>query len=392
MRILHTGDFHAGRSLAGVSRTPEIRAALHEIANLAESEKVDAVLVAGDLFDSAHPKADAEQAVFEFYLSLKEKGIPSVSIAGNHDSSRRLASISGLLGWVGAQMVSDFNPQQPLAGVRSIMTKGGTELKVAALPFLSERLMIKGADLAGADVAQWRMKFQEGMQFFMRLITSGFSADAVNVLMMHTTVQGAINSGSESSFKFDMENAYVIPVSNLPTSAQYVALGHIHKAQQLCDSPLAYYAGSPIQLDFGEAGDEKSVRLVELESGRPAKVHKIPLSSGTPLKQVRVNLEHLDRELVSLEGFKGHLKVVVRVPGGAAVAGLRDRILTALPQTLKVELERVEEAFMPSQVERKNLSSLELFERYYHEKRSGDLPENVRKAFLEADLAVREGD
>ena len=97
MRILHTADWHAGRVLRGVDRTPEIAQALGEILEIAQSERVDLILVAGDLFDTPNPSADAERAVYEFFLRSGQLGIPSVVIAGNHDSPQRLESVAGLL-------------------------------------------------------------------------------------------------------------------------------------------------------------------------------------------------------------------------------------------------------------------------------------------------------
>lgn len=165
MRVLHTADFHAGRNLRGFDRTPEIHAALTEIAGLARSEKADAVLVSGDLFDTGNPSADAEAAVFDFFLRLRDAGIPGIIIAGNHDSAARLDSVTGLLGWVGIQAVAQpsSNPQDM---VRTIETKGGETLTVGALPYLSERRLVKAADVMGGDTGAWRQKYREGMGFF----------------------------------------------------------------------------------------------------------------------------------------------------------------------------------------------------------------------------------
>ena len=90
MRVLHTADFHAGRNLRGLDRTPEVHEALVEIAGLARSEKADAVLISGDLFDTVNPSGVAEGAVFDFFLRLRDAGIPAVAIAGNHDSAAHL--------------------------------------------------------------------------------------------------------------------------------------------------------------------------------------------------------------------------------------------------------------------------------------------------------------
>ncbi|MBB6099246.1 exonuclease SbcD [Deinobacterium chartae] len=387
MRILHTADFHAGRVLRGFDRTPEIRAALLEVAELARSERVDAVLVAGDLFDSVNPSADAEAAIFEFFLALKERGLPSVVIAGNHDSASRLASVTGLLNWVGAQVVAGM-PANPLEAVRTLQTRSGEELVVAAFPFLSERRLVKYADVVGGDVSAWRERFQQGMGFFIDYLTRGFKPSAVNTLMLHTTVSGSKPSGSERAFTFDITNSYTVSPQMLPTSAQYVALGHIHKAQQVADLPLAHYAGSLIQLDFGESRENKMVKLIEAQPGRPARVHDLPISGGRELRTVRTDVEGLERRLEELRSFGGLLKVVVEVPAGFPMPGLKDRVLAVLPNTLSVELEKVGETETVTAA-REGLSPLELFERYYRERR-GELPEAVRAAFLEADRAVRE--
>ena len=92
MKILHTADWHAGRVLHGQPRTPEIREVLREIAELARTEAVDLVLVAGDLYDTRNPGAEAEAAVYEFFKTLGDARIPSVVIAGNHDAPGRLAT------------------------------------------------------------------------------------------------------------------------------------------------------------------------------------------------------------------------------------------------------------------------------------------------------------
>ena len=390
MRILHTADFHAGRTLRGYDRTPEIREALTEIAGLARTERADVVLVSGDLFDSVNPSADAEAAIYDFFLKLKDIGVPSVAIAGNHDSATRLAGLSGLLGWVGVHLVAQM-PLNPLDAVKTVTARDGTELVVGAFPFLSERRLVKFADVLGGDVGQWRQKYREGMGFFLRQFERGFRAGAVNTLMLHGTIDGSSPSGSERTFNFDITNAYTISPQQLPASAQYVALGHVHKPQQPSEAPPAYYPGSIIQLDFGEAGEQKSVNLVEVEPGRPARVHTIPLASGKPLRVVRADLDHLDRKLGGLEDFPGLVKVVVEVPGGAPMPGLKDRVLRLLPNAIAVETEKVGEAEQAARERREGLTPLQLFQRYYVERRGVEhVPSGIREAFEEADRLARE--
>lgn len=387
MRVLHTADFHAGRNLRGFDRTPEVHEALVEIAGLARSEKADAVLVSGDLFDTVNPSAEAEAAVFDFFLRLRGDEIPAVVIAGNHDSAARLQGFAGLLGWVGVQLVAQPSAN-PLDLIRTVHTRGGETLTVGALPFLSERRLVKAADVLGGDVGAWRQKYREGMGFFLRRLAEGFQPGSVNMLMAHATMDGAVPSGSERTMQFDLMNAYTLSPLQLPREAQYVALGHVHKPQQSGEVPLAHYPGSVIQLDFGEAGEKKQVNLVEVEAGRPARVTPIPLASGRELRTVRVSLESVEKGLERLSGFSGLVKVVVQAPGGTALPGLKDRVLRLVPGTLAVELEAVQEDLALPELRREGLSLAELYERF-HQERRGELPEGLRAAFREADEAAR---
>lgn len=388
MRVLHTADFHAGRVLRGYDRTPEIHEALNEIAALAVTERADVVLVSGDLFDTSNPSAEAQKAVFDFFLRLRSSGIPAVAIAGNHDSAARLASVTGLLNIVDVQVVAELTAD-PAQLVRQVPTRSGEVLTVGALPYLSERRLIRGADLLGAEVGEWRKKYREGMDFFLSQMAKNFQPGHVNMLMLHATIDGAQPSGSEKTMQFHLDNAYTIAPQQLPAAAQYVAMGHIHRPQRASEAPLAHYSGSIIQLDFGEGGEKKSVNLVEVSPGQPARVTAIPLSSGRELRTLRVPLEQvearLEREREHLGGAL--LKVVVEAPAGTATAGLKDRVLKVLPSALAVELSALQEDLALPSLKREGLSLMELYERYWNERR-GELPDDQRAAFKQAHEAV----
>ncbi|MFC5600745.1 metallophosphoesterase family protein [Deinococcus cellulosilyticus] len=389
MRILHTGDFHAGRQLRGLDRTPEIQAALSEILSIARDSRVDAVLVAGDVFDTVNPSALAEDVVYEFYLGLREAGIPSVTIAGNHDSAERLRSIRGLLKNVGANMVTHVTPNlQDL--VYPVQARDGSLLQVLAFPFLSERKLVKLADIAEGNVSAWRQKYQEGMNFFLRRLSGFLKPDAVNMLMMHLTFDGSLPSGSERNFTFDITNSYTVSSRMLPEALQYVALGHIHKPQQVSELPPAHYAGSIIQLDFGEAGESKFVNLVEAHPGRPIKFQQVPLTSGKRLKTVRMKLDQIE-QMDSLRDFDGLLRVIVELPAGTGAAGLKERVAKVLPNALAVEIEISQQDLKSKTAGRSGLTDIELFEQYYLE-RHGALPGEVRDAFIEASRIITEGE
>lgn len=388
MRVLHTADFHAGKTLRGYDRTPEIHDALQEIAGLARSEKVDAVLVAGDLFDGVNPSAGAEAAVFEFFLRLKEQGIPSVVIAGNHDSASRLHSLSGLLNWVGAGVVAQ--PSSDISQVVRRLETASGPLVVGALPYFSERRVVKAAELWGADPSEWKQKYREGLEKFLRMLGSQFTPSAVNMLMLHATFDGAVASGSDRGVKFDQEHHYTLGTQQLPPSANYVALGHVHKPQTMSVSPLTAYSGSIIQLDFGEGGEKKQVNLIEAQAGRPTQLHALPLVSGKELRTWRVEAEHWQRGLGDLQGFAGLAKVVVRAPAGTAIVGIKDQIIAAHPQVIAVELQatRGEDELPPLREERSTQNLEQLFESYFVQKHGRQNAE-VLAAFRQTDQQVR---
>lgn len=142
MKVLHTSDWHVGKAIRGESRADEHRAVLQEIVGIAESEQVDLVIVAGDLFDSASPTAEAEEIVYRALLGLASAGIPVAVIAGNHDNAKRLQAVAPLLELGKVVLVAE--PTRPdHGGVIELTTGDGTEVRLAMLPFVSKRGIVR---------------------------------------------------------------------------------------------------------------------------------------------------------------------------------------------------------------------------------------------------------
>lgn len=381
MKLLHTADWHAGRSLKGADRTPEVRDALLEIADVAKTEAVDAVLVAGDVFDKRNPPAHAEAAVYDFFLSLAEQDIPSIVIAGNHDSPSQLDALSGLLSRVGARVLGDVRVAKN-GGAFSLNLAGDT-LNVAALPFISERRLVRMADLLDADPGQWRRRYQEGMKKLVQNLSQNFAPDAVNLLMMHTTMEGATLAHSE--YQFYCTEDYTVMTDIIPDMCNYVALGHIHKPQPIKDyaGQGGRYCGSLLQLDFGEAGDTKSVFIIDAKPGRPTELLKqYDITSGKQLRQFRVTYEELERRMSEIESFDGYAKLVVNME--RPLPGLKDRIRRNAPNVLDVVVvlpERPQEEI--TGVDFQQVSMIDAFSQYYQEQRGTPLDDEMRKAFNE---------
>ena len=380
MKVLHTADWHAGRVLHGQPRTPEIRDALREIAELAKSEAVDLVLVAGDLYDTRNPGAEAETAVYEFFKTLGDAQIPSVVIAGNHDAPGRLEAAAGLLGLAGVYVVGEPKPAKQ-GGLFSLQI-GNETARVAALPFVSERRIVKVHELLGSDPGAWREGYREGMRKLINNLTGAFKNDAVNLLLLHTTTEGAKLAHSE--YEFHCTDAYTLAPDLFPDTCNYVALGHIHMPQRVQGLPenAGRYAGSVVQLDFGEQGDTKYVYILEAKAGKPTQVLKEhALQAGKRLKRVSVSRDELDRKLSELE-WDGWLKLSLKLE--RPDPGLKDRLKRDYPNLLVVEQllpERERLAERPT--DQRNLNLLDAYAQFYDDERATALPEDLRRAFRE---------
>jgi DNA repair protein SbcD/Mre11 len=380
MKILHTADWHAGRTLHGQPRTPEIREALLEIAELARTEAVDLVLVAGDLYDTRNPGAEAETAVYEFFRTLGEAGIPSVVIAGNHDAPGRLEAASGLLGLAGVRVFGE--PKVARQGGVFTLQLGAESVRVAALPFVSERRIVRVCELLEGDPGGWREGYREGMRKLINNLTATFQNDAVNLMLLHTTTDGARLARSE--YEFHCTDSYTLNPDLFPESCNYLALGHIHMPQKVKGLPenAGRYAGSVVQLDFGEEGDTKYVYIVEAQAGKPTQVLKEhALRSGRRLKHLRATRDELDRKLSELE-WDGWLKLSLKLE--RPDPGLKDRLKRDYPNLLVVEqLLPERERVSARGVDGRSLSLIDAYAQFYDDERAGALPDDLRRAFGE---------
>jgi exonuclease SbcD len=278
MRLLHTADWHLGKSLEGRSRLPEQEQFLEELVQIVEEEKVDVVLMAGDAFDTVNPSAAAEQLFYESLARLADKGKRQVVvIAGNHDNPDRLVAAKPLAGEQGITLLGN-----PLSDALHLYVPSCQQkLQVAALPYPSEsRLKELLEDSQQEELL--RAKYDQRIQGLFHELTQSFTADAVHVAMSHVFVAGGDSSDSERPIQ--VGGAYTVSARSLPEAAQYVALGHLHRPQTMKKaSTLARYSGSPLAYSFSEAGYAKSVTLLDIDPGQPVQLEETYLRSGKPL-------------------------------------------------------------------------------------------------------------
>lgn len=313
MRILHTSDWHLGRTLEGRSRIPEQKEFINELSHILDTEDVDLVIIAGDIFDTYNPSAAAEELFFEALEKISSGGRRGVVvIAGNHDSPERLRAAHPLackqgiflLGVPGEDMALETTKemveeiavskesQEDMVYVPRLVDGGAGWMEIqipnceervviAALPYPSEKRLneiltesMEERELQRAYSQRVALALQEGAKHFRR--------DTVNLAVSHLYVLGGISSDSERDIQ--LGGAFVVEPSAIPKEAHYTALGHLHRFQRVSGtSSPCYYSGSPLCYSFSESNQQKQVLLVEVTSGEEAQVKAIPITSGKPM-------------------------------------------------------------------------------------------------------------
>ncbi|MEZ5407985.1 MAG: exonuclease SbcCD subunit D C-terminal domain-containing protein [Acidimicrobiales bacterium] len=290
MRLLHTSDWHVGRAIRGHSRAGEHRAVLADIAGLAATHSVDLTVVVGDLFDTSAPTAESERIVWDALLALADAA-PVVVLAGNHDGARRLDAVARLLALGRITVVTEPRPPAD-GGVLSLAAADGTPVRLATVPFVSQRGIVRSEALMSEAAFRNAQSYADRLAQVLAALATGFSGDAVNLVAAHLFVTGGAAGGGERGAHLVEE--YAVPTTAFPVEAAYVALGHLHRPQALAGPCPIHYCGSPLQLDFGEETAAKQVNLVEAEPGIRAKVTALPLRAGRPLVTVSGTVADLD--------------------------------------------------------------------------------------------------
>jgi DNA repair protein SbcD/Mre11 len=378
MRLLHTADWHVGRSIRGRSRAGEFEEALDEVVEIAVHEGVDAVLVAGDLYDHRAPAPDADALVFDALVRLYAAAIPVVVIPGNHDSAPRLEALSRLLRPIGVDVIARVAP--PAEGsVVEVPSRDGSETAlVACVPFVPERRFGDAAQLFRAT-EDWYQGYADGMGLLLAAMVEPFRSDRVNVLLAHLFTDGAIPGGGEHQITIGIE--YAVSPSRLPSTANYVALGHVHRPQSVKGAPApTRYAGSLLQLDFGEREQTKSVTVVEAHPGKPAKAREVALSSGRRLVDVEGTFDEVVGKGLQLP--EAHLRVFVQTEG--PVPGIAERARDALPNAVDVQLRYPRAEAGESAAPLSSLQPRDQFQSYFRDAHGVDaVPDDLLVAFDE---------
>jgi exonuclease SbcD len=323
-------------------------------------------------------------------LALRADGRQVVAIAGNHDNPNLIDSVyRPVLSELGLHILG--TPKPPATGgTISFTTRGGERVTVAAMPFLSHRYAVRAAELILHENAEHALDYARRVAAIVGTLTEQFTPDGVNIVMAHATLLGGRRGGGERDVQTTFE--YEVPSSIFPSSAHYVALGHLHRQQEIPAPCPAFYSGSPLAIDFGEEGNEAAALIVTAHPGVRADARRVDVRGGRTLRTLRGSLDHVIAE--GEQAGDAYLRVIL---AEKARAGLGDLVREKLPNALEVQLD---EAHRPrpgqhgndadgDKPSRAGRTPLELFGDYVAEQGVAD--ERVERMFAELLDEVTDG-
>ncbi len=374
MKFMHIADLHIGKQFKNMSLLDDQRYILDQIAQLAVQEQVDAVLIAGDIYQKSSPQAEAMTLFNDFITCLCDDGIRAFIISGNHDSEQRIAYFSGLLRKAGVYVNECFNGTIQEIKLSDVHGR----INIHLLPF------IKPANVRMFYPGERIENYQRAVE--LALQNSPIDTNERNILLCHQFITNAETCESEERLIGGQENV----AASIFDAYDYVALGHIHKPQR-CQRETMRYAGSPLKYSLSEAAHQKSVCIVDCGEKGSVSVKKCPLH---PLREMR-RVEGMYDDIMAMQYSEDYVAVVLHddcIPLDAHT----DISKTVFPNMFSFGMENsktIENVDLDADDRIDEKSPLELFADFYSFQNGGLKPtEEHMQIFERAMNAAMEGD
>lgn len=377
MKFFHLSDLHIGKQLHLYSLKEEQKAVLNEIIQYAEKEKPQAIVIAGDVYDKSVPSAEAVAVFDEFIRNLSELSLKIFVISGNHDSPERLEFAGSLLEKQGLY-IAGLPPVKETDRIKKVvLCDEEGEVCFWLLPFL------KPSYVRGIFPEKENLSYAETVK--MLLEREEMDLSVRNVLVTH---QFFTASGKEP-FRSDSETVYVGGAGNVDVSAvqnfDYVAMGHIHKAQYVGEERFRY-CGTPLKYSAGESGDTKTLTAVTLgKKGEGIKIETLPLQPMRDVQQLKGRFEELIR--LGTEDYVSLTLTDEKMPYQP-----REQLEKVFPNILelKVENTRTKREISGFLKEAEQAEPCVLFENFYEEIHGISMTEEERQLVREILEKVQE--
>ena len=359
MRLLHTADWHLGKTLKGQNLLDDQKFILDEIFHIIDDERLDAILIAGDVYDRGVPPIDAVELFNETLTKLAEKNFPTLIISGNHDSATRLNFGNKIFERQNifiAAKVSDV-PKTV------VLEDSFGEIYFSMIPYFEPGEIKSKFFTADAE----RPTYNAANKFYVDLARQQIPHGKRSVAMAHVFLTGGDESDSERKIVGTLSNVD----ANIFDDYNYVALGHLHRPQK-------FYSGSPLKYSFDEANQKKSVTIVDIDGTGAAHVEKIPL---TPKRDVKVVSGTFD-ELKNREPVQDYVQIILT---DAAYVYETELLRDAFPNFLEVKRENHLKSYddAPTNNFRKEDSISEQFTKFFESVTKEPLTDEERTAFEE---------
>jgi len=298
-RLLHTSDWHLGQHFYGKSRAAEHQQFLNWLLKQVTEHQVDAVIVAGDIFDTGTPPSYARELYFDFIVKLHQLNCQLLVLAGNHDSVAMLSESKGILSQLSCRVIANVSDDINEQVISINDHQGKLQAVVCAIPFIRPR------DIVNSQAGQSSGDKQQALQHaitthYQTLFTQAQQLAEKNVPIIatgHLTTVGVQTSESVRDIYIGTLEAFP---SNAFPDADYIALGHIHRSQKVAKSEHIRYSGSPIPLSFDEANQNKSVLLAEFEGNQLSTVNEIVVPRFQAMAMIKTDLAHLAADVKEL--------------------------------------------------------------------------------------------
>jgi len=299
MRIIHTADWHLGQFFYSKSRAAEHQAFLDWLLHQITAHQVDALIVAGDLFDTGSPPSYAREMFNRFVVALQPSGCQLIVLAGNHDSVATLNESRELLACLNTQVIASATADGKQQVLQLRQRDGTPGALLCAIPYLRPRDILRSrAGQSGRDKQLSLLQAIE--QHYQRCYEAALAERASLAMPLpiiatgHLTTVGVTKSDAVRDIYIGTLDAF--PAQAFPP-ADYIALGHIHRAQRIADSDHIRYSGSPIPLSFDEAGRDKSVYLLEFGTALE-RVTPLPVPLFQPMQMLKGSMAEIEQQLM----------------------------------------------------------------------------------------------
>ena len=310
MKILHTADWHIGIKLHKFELKEDFNLFMDWLIELIREREIEVLLVSGDIFDSPNPSSEAREQYYKALLRLKNLNCKIIITGGNHDSPAMLNAPREILKSLDIHVIGGIDAEMK-NNIIPVEVNGQTELVVAAIPFLRDSDLRRANE--GETYEDRLAVIQKGIENTYRLASEYCTENHCDIPVIglgHLYTAGAESSDSEREIQ--LGNQAMFSASRFGEGFAYIALGHIHKPQQVRHVSPAFYSGSPYPLSFSERDDRKRILLIDTEKGfQPESIdipafRKLIRISGT-LKEIENQLNALNEKLQLTSLLEIHL-------------------------------------------------------------------------------------